>query len=437
MTLERQRGVTTETEGWVGWPMAETSLPQLRGDAEATPCPSVLELEELLRAGKVSSSHVDEVWPNLYIGDAATANNRFELWKLGITHVLNAAHGGLYCQGSPDFYGSSVSYLGVPAHDLPEFDISVYFSSAADFIHRALSTPGELGLTPCYGALPLCPGPAGAAGGCGPGGYPEDETASSVQRQASESWEQKVPVGEDHSLGQIPPQPCRVSDSLSQLTPDTSHPTAVRPDLQHWPESQGMDSLQKQDLRRPKIHGSVRVSPYQPPTLASLQRLLWVRRAAMLNHINEVWPNLFLGDAYAARDKNKLTQLGITHVVNVAAGKFQVDTGAKFYRGMPLEYYGIEADDNPFFDLSVYFLPVARYIRSALSVPQGRVLVHCAMGVSRSATVVLAFLMICENMTLVEAIQTVQAHRDICPNSGFLRQLQVLDNRLGRETGRL
>nr|XP_031317993.1 dual specificity protein phosphatase 13 isoform X2 [Camelus dromedarius] len=198
-----------------------------------------------------------------------------------------------------------------------------------------------------------------------------------------------------------------------------------------------MDSLQKQDLRRPKIHGAVRVPHYQPPTLASLQRLLWVRRAAMLSHINEVWPNLFLGDAYAARDKYKLTQLGITHIVNVAAGKFQVDTGAKFYRGMPVDYYGIEADDNPFFNLSVYFLPVARYIRTALSVPRGRVLVHCAMGVSRSATVVLAFLMICENMTLVEAIQTVQAHRDICPNSGFLQQLQVLDNRLGRETGRL
>lgn len=66
--------------------------------------------------------------------------------------------------------------------------------------------------------------------------------------------------------------------------------------------------------------------------------------------------------------------MGITHVVNVAAGKFQVDTGAKFYHGLPLEYYGIEADDNPFFDLSVYFLPVARYIRTALSVPQGELL---------------------------------------------------------------
>ncbi|XP_045698414.1 dual specificity protein phosphatase 13 isoform X2 [Phyllostomus hastatus] len=197
-----------------------------------------------------------------------------------------------------------------------------------------------------------------------------------------------------------------------------------------------MDSLQKRDLRRPKIHRTGPVSPYQPPTLSSLQRLLWARRAATLSHVNEVWPNLFLGDAHAARDRSKLTQLGITHVVNVAAGKFQVDTGAKFYHGMPLEYYGIEAEDNPFFDLSVYFLPVARYIRTALSVPQGRVLVHCAMGVSRSATVVLAFLMIYENLTLVEAIQTVQAHRDICPNSGFLRQLQVLDNRLRRETER-
>lgn len=70
MTLERQRGVTAETEGQVGRPMAEASLPQLRGDAEVTPCPTVLELEELLRAGKFSSSRVDEVWPNLYIGDA-------------------------------------------------------------------------------------------------------------------------------------------------------------------------------------------------------------------------------------------------------------------------------------------------------------------------------------------------------------------------------
>ncbi|XP_028735616.2 dual specificity protein phosphatase 13 [Peromyscus leucopus] len=134
--------------------MAEASTPKLGEEAEATPCPGVLQLEELLRAGRASCSRVDEVWPNLFIGDAATANNRFELWKLGITHVLNAAHGGLYCQGGPDYYGSGVSYLGVPAHDLPDFNISTYFSSAADFIHRALNTPGGRTWGPVH--FPFC-----------------------------------------------------------------------------------------------------------------------------------------------------------------------------------------------------------------------------------------------------------------------------------------
>nr|XP_020136137.1 dual specificity protein phosphatase 13 isoform X2 [Microcebus murinus] len=458
MTLEKQRGATAGAEGWAGWPMAETSLPEPGGDAEATPCPSISELEELLREGKASSSRVDEVWPNLFIGDAATANNRFELWKLGITHVLNAAHGGLYCQGGPDFYGSSVSYLGVPAHDLPDFDISAYFSSAADFIHCALSTPG---------ALPAGPATAGHRPELR-GQSPSLPPAMGLCHSATlvlallvllEALAQADAQKMTRAQRGVHPRACYSVCFILLSAPPVSH-CLQSPQKQHqvygdrqleagstncpsgkitaWAgHLHRMDSLQKQDLRRPKIHGAVRLTPYQPPTLASLQRLLWVRRAPLLNHINEVWPNLFLGDAYAARDKSKLTQLGITHIVNVAAGKFQVDTGAKFYRGMPLEYYGIEADDNPFFDLSIYFLPIARYIRTALSIPQGRVLVHCAMGVSRSATIVLAFLMICENMTLVEAIQTVQAHRDICPNTGFLRQLQVLDNRLGRETGRL
>ncbi|XP_065778744.1 dual specificity protein phosphatase 13B isoform X2 [Muntiacus reevesi] len=381
--------------------MAEASLPQLRGDAEATPCPSVLELEELLRAGKVSSSHVDEVWPNLYIGDAQ-GPGALRGWGEplrhtgpGLPHAAPAAlpaPGGDHREGAP---------MGLPQQRFPP------------------------------PALPAGP----AAAGCRP-------------ELRGQSWALLPATGLCHFalallvLLEVVAQEDTQKMKQHQVCRDRRLEAGSKKCLSEkttaWAKyPHRMDSLEKQDLRRPKIHGSVRVSPYQPPTLASLQRLLWVRRAAMLNHINEVWPNLFLGDAYAARDKNKLTQLGITHVVNVAAGKFQVDTGAKFYRGMPLEYYGIEADDNPFFDLSVYFLPVARYIRSALSVPQGRVLVHCAMGVSRSATVVLAFLMICENMTLVEAIQTVQAHRDICPNSGFLRQLQVLDNRLGRETGRL
>lgn len=58
----------------------------------------------------------------------------------------------------------------------------------------------------------------------------------------------------------------------------------------------------------------------------------------------------------------------------------------------------------------------------------GKVLVHCTVGVSRSATLVLAYLMIRQNLTLVEAIKTVKDHRGVIPNRGFLRQLNGLDS---------
>nr|XP_012615747.1 dual specificity protein phosphatase 13 isoform X3 [Microcebus murinus] len=437
MTLEKQRGATAGAEGWAGWPMAETSLPEPGGDAEATPCPSISELEELLREGKASSSRVDEVWPNLFIGDAqgpgALCGGREPLRHAGagLPHAAPSAvpaAGGDHREAAP---------MGLPQPRLPPPALPAGPATAGhrpELRGQSPSLPPAMGL--CHSAtlvlalLVLLEALAQA----------DAQKMTRAQRGVHPRACYSVcfillsapPVS--HCL-QSPQKQHQVYGDRQLEAGSTNCPSGK---ITAWAgHLHRMDSLQKQDLRRPKIHGAVRLTPYQPPTLASLQRLLWVRRAPLLNHINEVWPNLFLGDAYAARDKSKLTQLGITHIVNVAAGKFQVDTGAKFYRGMPLEYYGIEADDNPFFDLSIYFLPIARYIRTALSIPQGRVLVHCAMGVSRSATIVLAFLMICENMTLVEAIQTVQAHRDICPNTGFLRQLQVLDNRLGRETGRL
>lgn len=64
---------------------------------------------------------------------------------------------------------------------------------------------------------------------------------------------------------------------------------------------------------------------------------------------------------------------------------------------------------------------------SFLFVSTDKVLVHCAMGRSRSATLVLAYLMIYKNMTVVDAIEQVSRHRCILPNRGFLKQLRELD----------
>uniref|UniRef100_A0A8D0L726 Dual specificity protein phosphatase n=1 Tax=Sphenodon punctatus TaxID=8508 RepID=A0A8D0L726_SPHPU len=171
---------------------------------------------------------------------------------------------------------------------------------------------------------------------------------------------------------------------------------------------------------------------YKTPALSDLQRLYWIRGGSD-NHVDQVWPNLYLGDAWAARNKSTLQSLAITHILNAADGPYSINTGAQYYKDLPVEYCSVQAFDDPAFDLSVFFYDAANFIHKALSTPGGKVFVHCAMGISRSASLVLAFLMIHENMTLVEALKAVNPHRDICPNTGFISQLRTLDTKLNQE----
>ncbi|NXO33586.1 DS13B phosphatase, partial [Locustella ochotensis] len=285
---------------------------------------------------------------------------------MGVTHVLNAAHGTAYSHGGQDFYGATIDYYGVPAHDLPSFDISQFFFSAAQFIHKALNTPGGLLSREYHFCM-----------------------KSSFQF-----------VSEKVSLKQ--PE-CMQGSSKMLHTRDFSSRTSS--------------------------------TSYETPSLSDLQQLLWLRGGSD-SHVDQVWPNIFLGDAWAARSKAILQGLNITHILNAADGPYSINTGPTYYADLPIEYYGVEAFDDPSFDLSIFFYDAANFIGRALNSSGGRVLVHCAMGVSRSATLVLAFLMIHENLTLVDALKTVSSRRNICPNLGFLSQLRDLDIKLNEERKR-
>uniref|UniRef100_A0A671YNL6 Dual specificity protein phosphatase n=1 Tax=Sparus aurata TaxID=8175 RepID=A0A671YNL6_SPAAU len=159
-----------------------------------------------------------------------------------------------------------------------------------------------------------------------------------------------------------------------------------------------------------------------PPTCDLLGLLLKNRRPT--GAVNEVWPNLYVGDAATARDKSLLAGLGVTHVVNAADGPQHIDTGPRFYEDTDILYHGVEAADCKQFDLCPFFTETADFIHGALR-QEGKVLVHCARGVSRSATLTLAFLMIKEGLTLVEAVEAVRRRRNILPNVGFLNQRKV------------
>lgn len=172
------------------------------------------------------------------------------------------------------------------------------------------------------------------------------------------------------------------------------------------------------------------VDEYVTPGGYELEKLLNHGSVAYA-HVNEVWPNVYIGDEQTAKGKYKLKELGITHILNAAEGSWNsVDTGASYYSDMDIVYYGVEAEDTTTFDLSQYFYSAASLIEKTLSDPENRLLVHCVMGRSRSATLILAYLMICQNMTVVDAIEHVKKRRRIIPNGGFLKQLRELDMQL-------
>ena len=62
-----------------------------------------------------------------------------------------------------------------------------------------------------------------------------------------------------------------------------------------------------------------------------------------------------------------------------------------------------------------------------------KIMVNCQMGVSRSASCAMAYLMIHKSFTAVEALTLIRKSRDCRPNDGFLSQLIHLDNQLRLE----
>uniref|UniRef100_A0A665X945 Dual specificity protein phosphatase n=2 Tax=Echeneis naucrates TaxID=173247 RepID=A0A665X945_ECHNA len=151
-----------------------------------------------------------------------------------------------------------------------------------------------------------------------------------------------------------------------------------------------------------------------------------------LNQIDEVWPSIYIGNVAVAQNKAALQKLGITHVLNAAHSK-RGSMGNQSFYGNDFVYCGIPADDSTHFDLDVYFQPAADFIHKALKSPDGKVLVHCIMGMSRSSTLVLAYLMIYRHLPLKRALEKLIQKRAIYPNRNFLALLLDLDLQLTRK----
>lgn len=133
-------------------------------------------------------------------------------------------------------------------------------------------------------------------------------------------------------------------------------------------------------------------------------------------------PRLFIASQDVAYDKSALSALGVTHILNVAAD---------LPNAFPSDYVycSVSMYDDEDEVLMQHYSKCQDFIDGALSKEDGRVLVHCRAGRSRSVSITAAYMMHKDKSLSVEkALKKIRERRpNADPNAGFLKQLKALE----------
>jgi len=139
--------------------------------------------------------------------------------------------------------------------------------------------------------------------------------------------------------------------------------------------------------------------------------------------ISEIIPGLYLSGEEIASNKELLKQKQITTIINMT-------THVLSTYGDEFKYFCFPLVDQGDCDIKQYFVDTFKIIDEALSNNQN-ILVHCQAGISRSATIVIAYIMRKQNKKMGESLKFVQSKRScVSPNLGFCGQLLKYENEL-------
>lgn len=141
------------------------------------------------------------------------------------------------------------------------------------------------------------------------------------------------------------------------------------------------------------------------------------------NGAQQVCNGLWIGSRESARDLNILKKHNITHILNMTVEE------ENLYENKPeiinLVYKKVGILDNGKCDIiqNGYLAESLKFITDAIH-SGGRVLVHCQAGISRSGSIVVAYLMLKENLSYEHALEKAKSARFCIEPNGDL-QMQV------------
>ncbi|KAM3868134.1 protein phosphatase Slingshot homolog 1 [Diretmus argenteus] len=129
-----------------------------------------------------------------------------------------------------------------------------------------------------------------------------------------------------------------------------------------------------------------------------------------------IFDHLYLGSEWNASNLEELQETGVGYILNVTR---EIDN---FFPGT-FSYHNIRVYDEEATDLLAHWNDTYNFIVKAKK-NHSKCLVHCKMGVSRSASTVIAYAMKEYGWSLEKAYNFVKQKRSITrPNTGFMRQL--------------
>lgn len=145
---------------------------------------------------------------------------------------------------------------------------------------------------------------------------------------------------------------------------------------------------------------------------------------------SKITDQIYISDLASSCNKERLMEDGITHILTALIAVEPYFPDNFVYKSLPVSDYHRE-------NLERYFDECYEFIDEVVE-GGGKVLVHCAYGVSRSATIVIAYLIKKYGVTYDKAYEKVKHMRDVIePNEGFKRQLRGYSDKYAKNDGRL
>tara|TARA_B100001093_G_C26838231_1_gene1019326 strand:- start:2438 stop:2944 length:507 start_codon:yes stop_codon:yes gene_type:complete len=133
----------------------------------------------------------------------------------------------------------------------------------------------------------------------------------------------------------------------------------------------------------------------------------------------KITERIYLGNAFNARDYYNLESKNIGLILNCT------EEIPNYFEDF-FEYKKIDIDDVNNANISPYLDEYADLIHNYIKNNDKNILVHCFMGSSRSATIVLAYLIKYQKFTPEKSLEYIKNLRDVVnPNISFYNQLKL------------